>query len=212
MRSSRIVVLVAAGILLLVLAARGRNNLSQQTDEVQEQRVKVYSSVEACKAEQSGDVCSQAYAGALQAHETSAPRYDTRDLCEDRYGPAACMPYHQDGHDWFMPAMMGFMLGHALGGSSPIYQPIYIDRYHTVYSGRDSIGSVRDDCFRRQGCASGGSTYVYNTSSGGGSSSVSRLWTNRGYDVQTTTRTVTRGGFGSTASLVASRSSSGLGG
>jgi uncharacterized protein YgiB involved in biofilm formation len=123
--------------------------------------------------------------------------------CEDRYGPAACMPYQSSGGSWFMPLMVGFVMGHALGG--PLYQPVYVDARGWAYSGGAILGTYRRPCAPGQsgsGCASGGGSfsYVYNAGSSGGSGSQA-IWTNSAYRAETVKTTVARGGFGSGSSI-----------
>ena len=81
--------------------------------KVSEQRIKIYSSVETCQVEQSGEDCAKAFAGAEEQHTTTAPRSASRTACEVQYG--SCAALHDGTGDWFVPAMVGFMLGHALG-------------------------------------------------------------------------------------------------
>src|SRR5271167_2521610 len=98
-----------------------------------EQRIKIYNSVEACRAE--------------QPHAETAPRLVSREVCEAQYGNCAAL--HDGTGDWFVPAMAGFMLGHALGASgvaSVVSQPVYVDRGGTAHSGVGPIGSYRSRC------------------------------------------------------------------
>lgn len=81
--------------------------------------------------------CSQSLQGAEKEHEATAETY-TYDQCMDRYGNNACV---QRG-DHYVPAIAGFMLG-AMVGSSMHYQPIYVDRWGSAYSGTVVLGSFR---------------------------------------------------------------------
>ena len=142
-----------------------------------EQRIKIYNSVEACRVEQPAEDCAKAFAGAEVEHEKSAPRFAARALCEAQYG--GCGAFHDGTGDWFVPAMVGFMLGHAPGTgavASVVSQPIYVDRGGTAYSGASPIGSYRSGCAvnpddphcRDGGGFSGGGGFVYASSGGGG--------------------------------------------
>src|SRR5271169_6270313 len=174
-----------------------------------EQRIKIYNSVEACRAEQPAEDCAKAFAGAEQEHAETAPRLVSREVCEAQYGNCAAL--HDGTGDWFVPAMAGFMLGHALGASgvaSVVSQPVDVDRGGTAHSGVGPIGSYRsrcavdpDDPYCRGGGSGGGGGFVYSSSGGGGgSSSSSRVWSSKSYTVESVRTSVMRGGFGSSAS------------
>ncbi len=194
------------GALLLVVTA---GNI--WGSKVKDQRIEIYSSVDACQAERSAEDCAKAFAGAEQEHAKSAPRFTARDLCEAQYG--RCAGLHESTGNWFIPAMVGFMLGHALGSggaASAVYQPVYVDRGGTAYSGTNSIGSYRsrcvvnpDDPYCRSGAGAFGGRgggFVYASSSGGGGSSSSSIWSSKSYPVESVRTTVMRGGFGRSAS------------
>src|SRR5215469_17501811 len=98
-------------------------------------RVKVYQSVEACQAEHplppeqtriSGEHrdawgnsfpaferfqpppdldCAKAFADARAEHLTSAPHYDTQQVCEAAHGDGHCEAHRTDTGSWFIPAM-----------------------------------------------------------------------------------------------------------
>jgi uncharacterized protein YgiB involved in biofilm formation len=181
-----------------------------------EQRIKVYSSVEACRAEQPAEDCANAFAAAEQEHANTAPRFVSREFCEAQYG--GCAALHDGTGDWFIPAMAGFMLGHALGtGSvaSVVSQPAYVDRGGGAYTGTTALGSYRsrcavdpDDPYCRGGGGSGsGGGFVYASSGGGRGSSSLSVWSSKSYTVESVRTTVMRGGFGSSASSAPSSSS-----
>lgn len=181
-----------------------------------EQRIKIYRSVEACRVEEAAEECAKAFAGAEQEHEKSAPHFGSREFCEAQYGSCAAM--HDSTGNWFIPAMMGFMVGHALGtggAASVVSQPVYVDRRGTAYSGESPIGSYRsrcavnpDDPYCRGGGGSGsGGGFVYASSgSAARSSSSSSVWSSKSYTVESVHTTVMRGGFGSSASSAPSTS------
>ncbi len=188
------------GALLLVVTA---GNI--WGSKVKDQRIEIYSSVDACQAERSAEDCAKAFAGAEQEHAKSAPRFTARDLCEAQYGRCAGL------HD--STGNSGFMLGHALGAggdASVVFQPVYVDRGGTAYAGTNSIGSYRsrcvvnpDDSYCRSGAGAlggGGGGFVYASSGGGGGSSSSSIWSSKSYSVESVRTTVMRGGFGSSAS------------
>jgi uncharacterized protein YgiB involved in biofilm formation len=173
-----------------------------------EQRIKIYNSVEACGTEQPPQDCAKALVAAEQEHANSAPRFASRDACEAQY--VACGALPGGTGDWFIPAMMGFMLGHALGAggaTNVVSQPIYVGRDLMAYSGTAVLGAYRsrcavnpDDPYCRSG-GSGGGGFVYAAGGGaGGSSSSSSVWSSKSYRVEQVRTTVMRGGFGSSAS------------
>lgn len=195
---------VFLGRVLTLLVCCAALAACDQDQTVTEQRVKIYPSLAACEAEQSVADCTAAFQGAQQQQLATAPQYNTLQACEDRYGPAACMPYQSATGSWFIPAMVGFMVGHALGGA--VYQPVYVDRGGWAYSGGEILGTYRRGCAPGQtgpGCNSGvgvGSSYVYNAGSSGGSGSHA-IWTSSAYRSETVTTHVARGGFGSGSSI-----------
>ncbi len=195
------------GALLLVVVA---GNIWDS--KVKDQRIKIYGSIEACQAEHSAEDCTKGFVGAEQEHAKSAPRFIARDLCEAQYS-GSCGALRDGTGNWFIPAMAGFMLGHALGAggdASVVFQPVYVDRGGTAYAGINSIGSYRsrcavnpDDpyCRSRTGAfGSGGGGFVYASSGGGGGSSSSSIWSSKSYPVESVRTSVMRGGFGSSAS------------
>jgi uncharacterized protein YgiB involved in biofilm formation len=197
MRRSTISALLIAGVCCMALSA------CDDDKTVTEQRVKIYPSLDACKVEESVADCNAAFAGAQAQQQATAPQYATMASCEERYGPAACMPYQSSAGSWFIPAMVGFMIGHALSG--PVYQPVYVDRGGWAYSGGQILGTYRRGCGSGGGigCSSGvgvGSSYVYNAGPSGGSGSHA-IWTSSAYRAESVTTPVSRGGFGSSSGI-----------
>jgi uncharacterized protein YgiB involved in biofilm formation len=201
-RSSWWALLLCTGLLLVGAAGMIWGS------KVREQRIKIYKSVEACRVEQPAEDCTKAFAGAEQEQARSAPRFVSRALCEAQFGSCEGLP---DGTgNWFIPAMVGFMLGHGLGTggvTSVVSQPVYVDRGGTAYSGVSPIGSYRsrcavnpDDPYCRGGSGSGGGFVYASRGTGGGSSSSSSVWSSKSYAVEEVRTSVTRGGFGTSAS------------
>jgi uncharacterized protein YgiB involved in biofilm formation len=173
-----------------------------------EQRVKIYNSVEACQVEQPAEDCAKAFATAQDEQAKTAPRFAARELCEAQYG--SCGALHDGTGDWFVPAMVGFMIGHALGTPSVVSQPVYIDRNLRAYTGTTVLGTYRSRCAVNPNdpyCRGSGGGFVYASSSGGGgSSSPSSVWSSKSYTVESVRTSVMRGGFGSSASSAPSSS------
>lgn len=129
----------------------------------------------------SQDVCQRAYDQASTAYQ-SAPHYATQDDCYAKYGPNGCQQYHDsNGNSWFMPFMIGYMLGNNHSTYVPVYRS-YSGGYQTVVvnNGAPVYSSVSSGAGR-----TGFSSTGY-SSSGGGVSSAGRA----------TATTSARGGFG----------------
>jgi uncharacterized protein YgiB involved in biofilm formation len=75
----------------------------------------------------SDDQCQAAIRTAAEQHESRAPRYQSREECEAAHGAEACMSREQagTGQSFFMPMMMGFMVGRMLSGGGMMGAPLY---------------------------------------------------------------------------------------
>ncbi|AJQ92073.1 DUF1190 domain-containing protein [Gynuella sunshinyii] len=130
--------------------------------------------------------CQAAYQEALQKAQDSGPKYNTRSDCEVDFGANNCTPYNASGHSWFMPAMAGFMLANLLDRNNYRSAPLY-----TSYS----YGSP---AYGRWTTVDGN---VYGSSRSYGSVRVD----NDAFKSKPkVTRTISRGGFGSTVSAKSS--------
>lgn len=93
--------------------------------------------------------CERAFEQALAEHAVLAPRYDELALCEEQHGAEACAPVEVAGGVpseepvasqagvGFMPFFMGYMIGNALGRSSPggyAGRPVYSDAKGGLFS------------------------------------------------------------------------------
>ena len=101
---------------------------------------KSYQGVEECVAANvyTRSACEDAYEASLE----SVPRFDTLEACEAEHGEGACAAPTDEqaqaaggGGGWFMPAMMGYMVGNMLANTSRgrsferVYQePVYRNR------------------------------------------------------------------------------------
>jgi uncharacterized protein YgiB involved in biofilm formation len=85
-----------------------------------------FASVAAC--EDSGrhthEECVDAFTAAKGEHEAKAQHFKTREECVAAFGPDACMERNEGGHSFFMPMMLGYMLGRSVG-SHPVYAVPY---------------------------------------------------------------------------------------
>lgn len=92
--------------------------------------VDIYSDVEQCiSKEMNEDKCQDTFQEALNLHEESGPRYESKDLCEEEFGHDQCYRAEtasgSSGH--FMPFLAGYMIGNITGNNSysSISKPVY---------------------------------------------------------------------------------------
>ena len=91
--------------------------------------------------------CQESFTKAQEEHVKTAPRFTSREACEAEFGAANCVqPSGQTaqagGGSWFMPAMLGFMMGRMMGGGMAAAQPVYRDTKNTAYAGRQPLGTL----------------------------------------------------------------------
>lgn len=72
--------------------------------------------------------CVATFSEAQKLHEETAPRYESREVCEAEHGAGACgedsVAGSGGGGFSFMPLLVGYMIGQALGGGRPMAQPV----------------------------------------------------------------------------------------
>jgi uncharacterized protein YgiB involved in biofilm formation len=72
--------------------------------------------------------CAATFAEAQAVHQETAPRYESRELCEEEHGPGACggdaAAGSGGGGGIFMPLLAGYLIGQALGGGRAMAQPV----------------------------------------------------------------------------------------
>lgn len=139
--------------------------------------------------------CEQAYNEAVKKAASTAPKYATEADCVSEFGDRSCVPYRTStGQSWFMPALGGFLFAQAIRGNRGyVGTPLF-----TSYSrGSSMYGSWNYADGVRHGPSTFGRT-TYRESALQPKPAV--------------TRTIARGGFGSTVAAKAasarSRSSS----
>ncbi|MBT1449671.1 DUF1190 domain-containing protein [Glaciecola sp. XM2] len=121
--------------------------------------------------------CEIAYQQALEEAARTAPKYNTASDCEHEFGANQCRQYSSGGGSFFMPLMAGYMIGNMMS-PRPYYQPMF-----TSYS--------RSSPYR----------YRWTTADGMDIGDISK----RNHRVRSgafekkpaVTRTISRGGFGS---------------
>ncbi len=180
---------LSASIALLSLVACGSG---QQTEEV---FLALNPNDCADKTELTLEQCEVAYQQAQAEAERTAPRFASRDDCYAEYGSGNCRQSNSGG--FFMPFMAGYMV------SSLISDMTYPRYYNPVYS--------RYDRSRGYGTIVTGSGYPLRDSYGNGSYRVPASSTKAQAPAKIkpkVTKTVSKGGFGSSASAKSSWGSS----
>lgn len=99
----------------------------------------------ACAAAYDGETCDRAYQTAQDEHARTAPKFADREACEAEFGAENCTPVPaataEAGGSWFMPMMMGYMMGRMTGGAFAA-TPLYRDTQNTAYTGRKPVGRI----------------------------------------------------------------------
>lgn len=152
----------------------------------------VYAGVEDCVSDNPdfAEQCKAAYEYALEEAARTGPKYQTENECIQEFGANACVQAPRSS--WFMPAMAGYMFARVMTNNRPYYsQPMYSSRYP---------GSI----FYDRWVTSDGYDY--------GSSRYKKSTVKVGRDQMkpkpSVTKTISRGGFGSTVSAKSSWGSS----
>ncbi len=159
--------------------------------EEPKQPTQVYKSIAECEAQGHRAVdCEGAYAAAQKEAERTGPRYNSVSDCEAEFGRGHCRSYSEGARSWFIPAIAGFMIGTYAGRE--VYEPVFTG-WGKMYGGWYGADGVRY-----------------------GSTSSSRVLVGeRAFKTKrSVTRTLSRGGFGSSvvAKSWSSSSSRGRGG
>lgn len=169
-RSIRLVLLGSTGLLALVGCDQqdplARNDFFQNEQQ--------------CAQSNDVSACRQALMDARKEHLKTAPAFASAEACEARFGLDNCQPTAQQptreqmqsgsgeqpqqtaqsGGSWFLPIMMGYMMGRTMGGGPAFTppgagpqqtasadattgKPVYRDVNNRVYSGNTSLGQTR---------------------------------------------------------------------
>lgn len=83
-------------------------------------------------------ICDDAIANALKEGEANAPRYNSGSLCESEHGAGCVERKADDGSSFFMPMIMGYMIGSMMNNGSPTYitnqsKPYYYSKKDKKY-------------------------------------------------------------------------------
>lgn len=148
--------------------------------------------------------CQATFAEAQKLHAETAPRYESKELCEQEHGAGNCGGEEVAGGGEqaastgggmggiFLPMMAGYLIGNMLGGGRPAAQPLV---------GKPGGGYATP---------SGGTTMSSNTGSGKMSNQAfAKAPSTVGKPPMSQAQVSSRGGFGSAAAGRAATSSAG---
>lgn len=126
-----------------------------------------------CRDQADPAACREALAEARARHQSTAPAFNSREACEAKFGVENCAPAQQRptgeqiaagegkvatdvaaarpegqqtaqaGGGWFLPLMMGYMMGRTMGGGVAA-QPVWRDASNRAYSGTRPLGRFDD--------------------------------------------------------------------
>ena len=117
MKKSRSVRLVLLGSASAALAACDDGGALPTTAQF-------YPTVNECVADHGAPTCEDAKAVADRTQAAEAPRFAQQQACEQEYGVGNCETRQAAGSSFFMPMMMGYMMGSMMGGNR-FSQPVY---------------------------------------------------------------------------------------
>lgn len=148
-RSIRLVLMGSVGLVALG-GCHGSDDQAANT---------VYQDEAQCAAENDPTMCGQAFAEARAAHASTAPAYVDLEACESKFGAGNCTPAEgtpsadqmaagegthaaaSSGSSFFMPLMMGYMMGNLMNGRA-MAQPVWRDARNTAFVGGRAAGTI----------------------------------------------------------------------
>ncbi len=174
MKKSRSIRLVLLGGASLALAACGEDLPPD---------AKFFTDAAECSVAFGDQACRKAEAEAQQKLVAEAPRFSRKEECEAEFGPGNCETRQEagGGGSFFMPLLMGYMMGNMLGGNR-FSQPVFRGPNNTAVMPNKG--------------------QMFNVGSFG--SAAGRT----GFQAASAVTPVSRGGFGSTAQAYRSTSGS----
>lgn len=99
--------------------------------------------------------CETAYQQALEEAERTGPKYNTRNDCEAEFGSNQCRNVQNQSGSFFMPFMAGYMLSNLLSPNPYRYQPMFTSyspyspfRYRWIGAGGYDYGDLRQTKYR----------------------------------------------------------------
>ena len=117
MKNSRSVQLVLLGSASAALAACDQGGELPTTAQF-------YPTVNECIADHGAPACEDAKAAADRTQTAEAPRFNQQQACEQEYGVGNCETRQAGSGSFFMPMMMGYMMGNMMNGGR-YAQPVY---------------------------------------------------------------------------------------
>lgn len=126
MKKSRSIRLVLLGSATVMLAACG-------DDDQLPKDAKFFSDLKDCAAVHGEATCLDAKTQSEKEYLAQAPRFSRKEECEKEFGagncetPQAASTASSGGTGFFMPMMMGYMLGNMMGGNrfnAPVYRGV----------------------------------------------------------------------------------------
>jgi uncharacterized protein YgiB involved in biofilm formation len=209
MKRSQIITLALMGTPLLLTACGQSGPI---------EKAFIYPDVQACKTDGklTDEACQKEFENAQQEHLKNAPQYTSQADCENDFGPARCESQSRSSGSVFLPMMTGFMAANMLNNlRSP---PAYSDSQNcNAGSNNSNCASSTSSGFNaRQGNWRGQPLYESKDDAGSWrtadnryvSRSTGEAFVSHSATESKSVGRISRGGFGRTASMHASSSSS----
>jgi uncharacterized protein YgiB involved in biofilm formation len=114
----------------IALVMMGAGTVALTACEEPQVDVSVFQDVEQCVDQPGASraACEEAFGVAQAQHAVVAPKYADREACEADFGLEQCEQAPQEaqgGGSFFMPLMMGYMMGSMMSGRGAAAQPLY---------------------------------------------------------------------------------------
>lgn len=133
---------LAIGIASVFLAACADNR----------QEATIYTNAQDCVNDnpEQAQICETAYREALAEAERTGPKYNSQQDCESEFGPNQCQHVQRNSGSFFMPFMAGYMISNLLSPNRYQYQPMFTSyspyssyRYRWIGAGGYDYGDLR---------------------------------------------------------------------
>ena len=105
--------------------------------------------------------CQNAYNQALADNQNDAPRFESRELCEEGFGGGQCQPRAEGGNNFWVPLLGGFLIANAIDDldfdrkKKRRYAPVYLSRSSgNYYHGGSNYGPMSRSSSGRYGLGS----------------------------------------------------------
>ncbi|MBY6185842.1 DUF1190 domain-containing protein [Marinobacter hydrocarbonoclasticus] len=122
------------------------------------EEAQIYSNAQECMQvyPDQGELCQQVFGSAQMDHLATAPRFQDQQQCEAEFGPGNCESAPEGtqgnatGGSWFMPMMMGYMMGNLMSGRGVRQAPVYSSSSRTSPL-RDKVVTANGDVVGNRG-------------------------------------------------------------